>query len=127
VSIADTPEGFVVSHQVHRGNPDDAQTLEAAIGGAQGIGMRVTSVLADRGYGDVVGDDAPAACGITDSVIPRKGNAHPKQNTRAWRRRYRWVSWRGGADQCSEARAMDCADRGSRANAEPRPGPDWEF
>jgi IS5 family transposase len=95
VSIADTPEGFVVSHQVYRGNPADAQTLEAAIGGAQAIGMRVTSVFADRGYGDVVGDDALAARGITDSVIPRKGSAHPKQHTRAWRRRYRW---RAGAE-----------------------------
>ena len=95
VSIADTPEGFVVSHQVYRGNPADAQTLEAAIGGAQDIGMKVASVFADRGYGDVVGDNALAACGITDSVIPRKGTAHPKQHTRAWRRRYRW---RAGAE-----------------------------
>jgi IS5 family transposase len=95
VSIADTPEGFVVSHQVYRGNPADAQTLEAAIGGAQDIGMRVGSVFADRGYGDVVGDNALAACGITDSVIPRRGIAHPKQHTRAWRRRYRW---RAGAE-----------------------------
>jgi IS5 family transposase len=95
VSIADTPEGFVVSHQVYRGNPADAQTLEAAIGGAQGIGMRVGSVFADRGYGDVVGDNALAARGITDSVVPRKGTAHPKQHTRAWRRRYRW---RAGAE-----------------------------
>jgi IS5 family transposase len=43
VSIADTPEGFVVSHQVYTGNPADAQTLEAAIGGAQDIGMNVTA------------------------------------------------------------------------------------
>ena len=95
VSIADTPEGFVVSHQVYTGNPADAQTLEAAIGGAQDIGMNVTSVFADRGYGDAVGDNALAARGITDSVIPRKGKAHPKQHTRAWRRRYRW---RAGAE-----------------------------
>jgi IS5 family transposase len=85
----------VVSHQVYRGNPADAQTLEAAIGGAQDIGMTVTSVFADRGYGDAVGDTALAAHGITDSVIPRKGKAHPKQHTRAWRRRYRW---RAGAE-----------------------------
>ena len=95
VSIADTPEGFVVSHQVYTGNPADAQTLEAAIGGAQDIGMNVTSVFADRGYGDAVGDNALAARGITDSVISRKGKAHPKQHTRAWRRRYRW---RAGAE-----------------------------
>jgi IS5 family transposase len=85
----------VVSHQVYRGNPADAQTLEAAIGGAQDIGMNVASVFADRGYGDAVGDTALAVRGITDSVIPRNGKAHPKQHTRAWRRRYRW---RAGAE-----------------------------
>jgi IS5 family transposase len=90
VSIADTPEGFVVSHQVYTGNPADAQTLEAAIAGAQDIGMKVSTVFADRGYGDVVGDQALAARGITDSVIPRKGRAQPNQQTRAWLRRYRW-------------------------------------
>ncbi len=95
VSIADTPEGFVVSHQVYAGNPADAQTLEAAIGGAQHIGMKVSSVFADRAYGDSVGDNALAARGIVDSVIPRKGSAHPRQHTRAWRRRYRW---RAGAE-----------------------------
>ncbi len=95
VSIADTPEGFVVSHQVYTGNPADAQTLEAAIGGAQAIGVKVATVFADRGYGDVVGDSALAARGISDSVIPRKGTAHPRQHTRAWRRRYRW---RAGAE-----------------------------
>jgi IS5 family transposase len=95
VSIADTPEGFVASHQVYTGNPADAQTLEAAIAGAQDIGMNVGSAFADRAYGDAVGDQALAACGITDSVIPRKGRAHPKQHTRSWRRRYRW---RAGAE-----------------------------
>lgn len=86
-SVADSPEGFVVSHQVYAGNPADAQTLEAAISGAQSIGMRVTTVLADRGYGDVVGDEALARRAITDSVIPRRGKPTPIQQTRSWRRR----------------------------------------
>ncbi len=64
---------------MYRGNPADAQTLEAAIGGAQDIGMNVASVFADRGYGDAVGDTALAVRGITEGVIPRKGKAHSKQ------------------------------------------------
>jgi IS5 family transposase len=90
VSIADTPEGFVVAHNVYQGNPADAQTLETAIRDAKATGMKVGSVLADRAYGDVVGDQALIACGITDSVIPRRGKAHPREYTRSWRRRYRW-------------------------------------
>jgi len=99
VSIADTPEGFVVSHQVYKGNPADAQTLEAAIAGAQAIGMKVKTVLGDRGYGDAVGDQALAARGISDRVIPRKGRAAPVERSRGWRRRYRWRS--GGEGRIS--------------------------
>jgi IS5 family transposase len=90
VSVADTPEGFVVSHQVYAGNPYDADTLEAAIAGAQEIGMRVHTVLADRGYGNEVADGALERRGISDRVIPRVGRADPVERTRAWRRRYRF-------------------------------------
>jgi IS5 family transposase len=89
-SMADTPEGFVVSHQVYTGNPADADTLEAAVAGAQAIGMRVRTVLADRGYGNEVADQALARRGIADRVIPRVGRADPVERTRAWRRRYRF-------------------------------------
>jgi IS5 family transposase len=90
VTIADTPEGFVVAHQVHRGNPADAQTLQAAVAAAQDLGMKVGTVVADRGFGDVVGDQALAALRIWDKVIPRKGRAAAVERTRNWRRRYRW-------------------------------------
>ncbi len=90
VSVADTPEGFVVSHQVYVGNPADAQTLQASVATAKAIGMKVTTVLADRGYGNQVGDQALAAVGITDKVIPRVGRADPVEATRSWRRRYRF-------------------------------------
>jgi transposase, IS5 family len=49
VSVGDCPEGFVVSHQVYAGNPYDADTLERAVAGAQEVGMKVGTVLADRG------------------------------------------------------------------------------
>ena len=100
VSIADTPEGFVVAHQVYKGNPADAQTLEAAVAAAQATGMRVTSVAADRGYGDAVGDAALVQRGITDKVIPRKGRADPVEWTRNWRRRYRWRAGAEGRISC---------------------------
>jgi len=90
VSVADTPEGFVPSHQVYVGNPLDSQTLGPAIDGAQRIGMVIGTVLADRGYGDTVADQALADHGIEDSVIPRKGQPDPRERTRAWRRRYRF-------------------------------------
>jgi len=90
VSVGDTPEGFVVSHQVYAGAPYDADTLEAAVAGAQEIGMRVRTVLADRGYGNDVADGALARRGISDRVIPRVGRADPIERTRAWRRRYRF-------------------------------------
>ena len=94
-SIADSPEGFVVSHQLYAGNPNDAYTLEEAVRAAQRVGMRVTTVLADRSYGNEVGDRALGRCGISDSVIPRAGRAAPIQRTRGWRRRYRF---RAGAE-----------------------------
>ncbi|HVC05137.1 MAG TPA: ISNCY family transposase [Candidatus Acidoferrales bacterium] len=100
VSIADTPEGFVVAHQVYTGNPADAQTLEAAVAAAQATGMRITSVAADRGYGDAVGDAALVQRGITDKVIPRKGRADPVERTRNWRRRYRWRAGAEGRISC---------------------------
>jgi transposase, IS5 family len=89
-SVADTPEGFVVSHQVYAGNPHDAHTLEAAIRGAQEAGLRVRTVLADRGYGTEAGDQALRARGVRDAVIPRVGRPAPVEATRSWRRRYRF-------------------------------------
>jgi len=89
-SVADTAEGFVVSHQVYLGNPADAQTLEAAIAAAQDVGMRVHTVLADRGYGNETGDLALEKRGIRDCVIPRVGRPAPREQTRGWRRRYRF-------------------------------------
>jgi IS5 family transposase len=57
--------------------------------------MRMRTVLADRGYGNVVADAILAGHGITDKVVPRVGTAAPVERTRAWRRRYRF---RAGAE-----------------------------
>jgi IS5 family transposase len=95
VAVGDTPEGFVVAHQVHLGNPFDTETLRPILKGAKAIGMRVRTVFADRGFGNEAADAAIAAEGIPDQVIPRVGKAAPVEATRSWRRRYRW---RAGAE-----------------------------
>ena len=86
-SIADTPEGLVVSHQVYAGNPADVSTLDAAVLGAREAGMHIDTVLADRG--NSTGDEVLDRLHIKDRVIPRQGKADPAQHTRRWRRRYR--------------------------------------
>jgi IS5 family transposase len=95
VAVADTPEGFVVGHEVQGGNPHDADTLPAMLVQAKAIGMRVRTVFGDRGYGNELADRALADAGINDKVIPRVGRAAPIESTRSWRRRYRW---RAGAE-----------------------------
>jgi hypothetical protein len=54
VALGDTPEGFVVVHDVHVGAPVDTETLESVIRKAKAIGMRIRTVLADRGFGNEV-------------------------------------------------------------------------
>lgn len=95
LAVGDTPEGFVVAHEVHHGNPHDTNTLGSLLNQAKAIGMRVVTVLADRGFGSEAADQIIAAAGIRDKVIPRVGRADPIEATRSWRRRYRW---RAGAE-----------------------------
>jgi len=90
VAVGDTPEGFVVAHEVHLGNPFDTATLQPLLKQAKAVGMRVRTVYADRGFGNEVADAAIEAEGIPDKVIPRVGKAAPVEATRSWRRRYRW-------------------------------------
>ena len=95
VALGDTPEGFVVAHQVYLGNPFDTDTLRPLLQQAKAIGMRVRTVFADRGFGNAAADAAIEAEAIPDKVIPRVGKAAPVEATRNWRRRYRW---RAGAE-----------------------------
>jgi IS5 family transposase len=90
VALGDTPEGFVVAHQVHMGNPGDTDTLRPLLQQAKAIGMRVRTLFADRGFGNEVADAVIQAEAIPDKVIPRVGKAAPAEATRSWRRRYRW-------------------------------------
>jgi IS5 family transposase len=90
LALGDTPEGFVVAHDVHIGAPLDTDTLEPVLRQAQAVGMRIRTVLADRGFGNEMADQVLAAANILDTVIPRVGRAAPVESTRRWRRRYRF-------------------------------------
>ncbi len=95
VALADTPEGFIAAHDVHVGAPSDTETLEPVIRKAKAVGMRIRTVLADRGFGNELADQVLAAADIFDKVIPRVGHADPIEATRGWRKRYRF---RAGAE-----------------------------
>jgi transposase, IS5 family len=89
-TIADTPEGFVISDLPSRGNPNDDKMLGRALAKAKHAGIQVRTVYADRGYGTRNGDAALDEHHIADRVIPRRGNPAPRERTRAWKRRYRY-------------------------------------
>ena len=79
----------MVSHQVYVGAVGDTSTLRAALEGAKATRMRVTTVYADRGYGNEIADQVLNELKIPRRVIPRQGRAAPEQSTPSWRRRYR--------------------------------------
>ncbi len=88
--IADTAEGFVIADVPDRGGPTDGSLLDGAIAKAKTAGMQVRSVYADRGFGTSTGDAALAQHRIRDPMIPRQQRAAPIEQTRSWRRRYRF-------------------------------------
>lgn len=88
--IVDTAEGFVIADVPQVGNPADDGLLAVAITKATDAGMRIDSVLADRGFGTRIADQALHEHEIKRSVIPRRGRAAPIEATRGWRRRYRF-------------------------------------
>ena len=88
--IADTPEGFVIADVPEAGAPSDGSLLDGAIAKARRAGINVKTVYADRGFATKAGDAALSKHGIDDAVIPRQGRASPRQQTRSWRRRYRF-------------------------------------
>ncbi len=88
--VADTAEGFVIADVPERGNPSDDAILEEPIAKAKEAGMQLRSVYADRGFGTKKGDGALVRQRIRDPVIPRRGRASPREQTRSWKRRYRF-------------------------------------
>ena len=88
--VADTGEGFVIADVPDRGGPTDGGLLDGAITKAKDAGIQVRSVYADRGFGTSTADAALAHHRIRDPVIPRQQRAAPIEQTRSWRRRYRF-------------------------------------
>jgi transposase, IS5 family len=88
--VADTGEGFVIADVPERGGPVDASLLDGAITKAKKAGMPVRSVYADRGFGTSRGDAALDRHRIRDPIIPRQQRAAPIEQSRNWKRRYRY-------------------------------------
>jgi transposase, IS5 family len=80
----------VIAEVPARGNPADDTMLEGAIEKAKAAGVRVRTVLADRGFGTPAGDAALARQGVRDAIIPRQREPDPGERSRSWRRRYRF-------------------------------------
>ena len=87
--VADTAEGFVIVDCPGRGNPGDDALLEGAPAKAKAAGMQVRTVLADRGFATTVAEEALARQHV-EAVIPRRVRAAPLEQTRGWKRRYRF-------------------------------------
>src|SRR6266568_1110366 len=56
LALADTPEGFVIAHDVHIGAPPDTDTPEPVLRKAKAMGMHIRTVIADRGFGNEMAD-----------------------------------------------------------------------
>jgi IS5 family transposase len=72
--VVDNPDGLIIDHSVHIGNPADNELLRPAIEriGAQ-FGVPPSVVTADRGYWDSTVEHDLTTAGVTTVVIPRTG------------------------------------------------------
>ena len=72
--VVDNPDGLIIDHSVHIGNPSDTELLRPAIERiATHLGMTPSVVTADRGYWDSKIEHDLTAAGVTTVVIPRTG------------------------------------------------------
>ena len=72
--VVDNPDGLIIDHSVHIGNPADNELLRPAIERiSTHLGAAPSLVTADRGYWDSSIETDLAAVGVTSIVIPRTG------------------------------------------------------
>jgi transposase, IS5 family len=72
--VVDNPDGLIIDHSVHIGNPSDTELLRPAIERiATQLGVAPSLVTADRGYWDSTIETDLAATGVGTVVIPRTG------------------------------------------------------
>lgn len=74
--VVDNPDGLILDHSVHIGNPSDTELLRPAIDRiAAQLSATPSLVTADRGYWDSAIEADLAAAGVTTVVIPRTGKS----------------------------------------------------
>jgi IS5 family transposase len=74
--VIDNPDGIIVDHSVHIGNPSDTDLLRPAIERVTAqFGTAPANVTADRGYWDSTIEADLTDTGVTTVVIPRTGKA----------------------------------------------------
>jgi IS5 family transposase len=74
--VVDNPDGLIIDHSVHIGNPSDTELLRPAIARiATHLDTTPSVVTADRGYWDSTIESDLAAAGVTTVVIPRTGKS----------------------------------------------------
>jgi IS5 family transposase len=74
--VVDNPDGLILDHSVHIGNPSDTELLRPAIARiGTHLGAIPSVVTADRGYWDSTIESDLAAAGVTTVVIPRTGKS----------------------------------------------------
>ena len=74
--VVDNPDGLILDHSVHIGNPSDTELLRPAIARiATHLGAMPSVVTADRGYWDSTIEADLTAAGVTTVVIPRTGKS----------------------------------------------------
>ncbi len=72
--VVDNPDGLILDHSVHIGNPSDTDLLRPAIERITTLlGITPATVTADRGYWNSTMESDLAAAGVTTVVIPRTG------------------------------------------------------
>lgn len=93
--VAEDEHGFVVDHQVQRGNPADAPQLVPAVERVTARTGRVpATVVADRGFGTAANDRALAELGVRRIGLQRKGTLgrarREYESSRPFRRMRNW-------------------------------------
>jgi transposase, IS5 family len=98
--VVDNPDGIVIDHSLHQGNPPDAGLLIPAITRLIArFGRAPRAVTADRGYGEAKIDDDLADLGVATVAIPRKGKPSAARRADEQRRGFRrLIKWRTGSE-----------------------------
>ncbi|MBA2946495.1 ISNCY family transposase [Streptomyces himalayensis] len=98
--VAEDERGFIVDHQVQRGNPADAPQLVPSVKRAVSLtGRPPGTVVADRGFGTAANDLALAELGVQRIGLQRAGKPGEARREYEQSRRFRCMrNWRVGIE-----------------------------